>query len=78
MKNALIALLGILTLALPSCTPNVQGTGNVEAIERQAPVTPDPNSIGDAINAGNAANYGNGSSRFGSGYPSRYHRGLGF
>lgn len=34
--------------------------GNVEAIERQTPVTPDPNVIGNAINGANAVNYSNG------------------
>lgn len=46
-------------LLVASCATNAP-VGNVEALERQAPVTPDPNAIGDAINAGNAVNYSNG------------------
>lgn len=34
--------------------------GNVESLERQAPVTPDPNALGNAINSRNAVDYSNG------------------
>lgn len=45
MKSLSISFfLAALILGLPSCvTPNVQGTGSVEALERQNPVPDAPN-----------------------------------
>jgi hypothetical protein len=65
--NALcfISAAGVLVV---SCASPTTPVGNVEALERQAPVTADPNAIGDAINAANAVNYSNGRGTRGRGF----------
>lgn len=65
MKQSLVWMLPACALGLVSCVApgfqgpggTVQGTANVENLERQSPVTPAPN---DAANAANAAIYGSG------------------
>lgn len=65
MKLICIIALPIIPLGLISCVApgfqgpggSVQGTANVESLERQSPVTPAPN---DAANAANAVIYGSG------------------
>jgi len=59
MKKIIHVFLGGTFCFLTSCSTTTP-VGNVEALERQAPITGDPNAIGDAINAGNAVNYSNG------------------
>ncbi len=55
------------SLALASCNTTAP-VGNVEGLERQTPVTQDPNAIGDALNARNAVDYSNGGSNRRWGY----------
>lgn len=58
MKTILLIPLGAALLGVSSCTTTAP-VGNVEGLERQAPVTPDSNALGDAINARNAVDYSN-------------------
>ena len=60
-------LSGIFGLLVCACT-SVAPVGNVEGLERQAPVSPDPNAIGDALNARNAVDYANGNTYNHRGY----------
>lgn len=79
MKRALAAATPLFVLGLTACVApgiqgpggSVQGTANVEALERQAPVTAAPS---DAENAANAALYGSGS-RYYRGYYGGYYYG---
>jgi len=57
---------GLASVSCSSVAP-VLPTGNVEELERQSPVTQDPNAIGDALNARNAVDYSEGRRSFGSG-----------
>ena len=56
MKTLL--LLAPITL-LASCSAPLQPRANVEAIERDAPVTPRPNAVGNALHGANAVDYSN-------------------
>ncbi|HBG93831.1 MAG TPA: hypothetical protein DDY14_00590 [Chromatiaceae bacterium] len=68
-----LVMYSLVTLGLIACVApgfqgpggSVQGTANVESLERQAPVTAAPN---DAANAANAVIYGAGP-RYYRGYP---------
>ncbi|YCM45583.1 hypothetical protein V2O64_06075 [Verrucomicrobiaceae bacterium 227] len=63
MKNIYyLTLSGIFGMLVTSCTTSTRPVGNVEGLERQTPVTQDPNAIGDALNARNAIDYSNGNS----------------
>lgn len=63
MKLILLIPFGVASLAISSCSSTQnRPIGDVEAIERQTPVTQNPNAIGDALNARNAVDYSNGSS----------------
>ena len=66
--TAYLILSAACSLAFVSCTSvaPVIPTGNVEGLERQSPVTQDPNSIADALNARNAVDYSEGRRSFGS------------
>ncbi|MGD1979418.1 MAG: hypothetical protein PVJ98_08500 [Akkermansiaceae bacterium] len=59
MKTLLTSISTASLLSLVSCAPT-RPVGDVESLERQTPVTRDPNAVGDAINAGNAVNYSQG------------------
>jgi hypothetical protein len=73
MKRPIVGIFPVCVLGLASCVApgiqgpggTVQGTANVENLERQSPVTPAPN---DAANAANAAWYGSGSRYYGRRY----------
>lgn len=69
--NTSLALACFGALILSSCT-SVAPVGNVENLERQAPVTQDPNALGDALNARNAVDYANGGSYRRGGYYGGY------
>jgi len=67
MKLVGILAVSLALASLPSCSPAAP-VGNVEALERQAPVTADPNALGNAINARNAVDYSNGRRTRGRGF----------
>ncbi len=71
-KKITLVAAGALALLLPACTQSsVQGTGNVESLERQPKPAPD-NDFANQAAGRNAVDYANDRRRYGYGYSSGY------